>query len=262
MTSYFPSIVMTRKAIIYFGFCMLLLGCAGKEIKPPADKASVDTAEVNVKAAVQYLQEGNPQQALSKVLVALNDNPEYVPAYSVAGRIYESYGQPKLAEKYLRRAIELAPQSASGYLDYGKFLCNQQRFKEAEENFLIATTRKEDRAAEVGYTNAGLCAMKIPDLDRSAQYFRAALEANPKMAVPYYQLARINFEKQRYPQAQRYLQSFAFYGDHTPKSLWLGISIERALGNTQKRQQYMKLLRDRFPNSEEALMLSIEKLQR
>lgn len=252
---------MTRKAIILLGLCLLLFACAGKETKPPVNEAPVITPEVNVKAAMQHLREGNPQQALKKVLLALNEDPEYIAAYSVAGQIYESYGQPELAEKYLRRAIELAPQSASVYIDFGKFLCNQQRFDEAEENFLIAAARKEDRAAEVGYTNAGLCAMKIPDLDRAAQYFRAALDEDPKMAVPYYQLARINFEKQRYPQAQRYLQSFSLYGAHTAKSLWLGINIEQTLGNTQKRQQYITMLKERFPDSEEALKLSIEELQ-
>lgn len=252
---------MTCKAIISLGLCLLLLACASKETKPPSEKAPINTLEVNVKAAERHLQEGNPQQALNKVLIALNEDPEYVAAYSMAGRIYEAYGQPELAEKYLRRAIELAPQSASVYLDFGKFLCNEQRFDEAEENLLIAVSRKDDRAAEVGYTNAGLCALKIPDLDRAAQYFRAALEANPQMAVPYYQLARINFEKQRHPQAQRYLQSFAFHGEHTAKSLWLGINIEQALENTQKRQQYVTLLKERFPESEEALKLSMEELQ-
>jgi type IV pilus assembly protein PilF len=252
---------MIWKAIIYFGLSVLLIGCAGKETKPASDKAPIQNPNVNVEAAKQLLQKGNPEQALNKVLLALKDDPEYVDAYSVAGRIYEAYGQPELADKYLRRAIELAPQSASAYLNYGKFLCKQQRFKLAEENFLIAAARKVNRAAEVGYTNAGLCALQIPDLDRGAQYFRAALEANPKMAVPYYQLARINFDKQRYPQAQRYLQSYVFYADHTAKSLWLGIRIEKALGNEQRQRQYIKLLRDRFPDSDEALQLSIQKLE-
>ena len=253
---------MIWKAFFTIGISVLLLGCAAKDTKPPPVETPIKNPKANVEAALRHLQEENPQLALNEVLAALNIDSQYVDAYSVAGQIYEAYGQAELAEKYYRRAIELAPQSASVYLDFGKFLCNQQRFKEAEENFLIVAAHKEDRATEVGYTNAGLCAMKIPDLDRGAQYFRAALDANPKMAVPYYQLARINFEKQRYPQAQRYLQSYLFYGDHTPKSLWLGINIEQALGNTQKRQQYIMLLRDRFPKSEEALKLSTQELER
>lgn len=239
------------KTALSLGLSLLLLACAAQPPKPPPKTIPALDSQTNVREAMQYLRQDNPERALNKVLLALKEDPEYVKAYNVAGLIYEKYGQPNLAGKYFRRAIELAPQSASVRNNYGKFLCNQLDFKQAEENFLMAAATQDARATEAAYTNAGLCALRIPDPDRAAQYFRAALDANPRLAVPYYQLARINLEKQRYPQARRNLQSYTHYAAHTSKSLLLGIRIERALGNAQQEKQYVRMLQEQFPESPE-----------
>ncbi|MEN8130154.1 MAG: type IV pilus biogenesis/stability protein PilW [Pseudomonadota bacterium] len=239
------------KTALTLGLSLLLLACAAQQPKSSSEEIPAPDPQANVREAMQYLKQDNPERALNKVLLALKEDPENVKAYNVAGLVYEKYGQPNLAGKYFRRAIELAPQSASVRNNYGKFLCTQQDFKQAEENFLMAAASQDSRATEVAYTNAGLCALRIPDSDRAAQYFRAALDANPRLAVPYYQMARINLEKQRYPQARRNLQSYTHYAAHTSKSLLLGIRIERALGNPQQEQQYARMLQERFPESPE-----------
>ena len=242
------------QSLVNTGLIILLFACAGPETKL-SDEEKLGGAENNVQMALNYLKQGKPQLALDKVLLALKQDPQLVSAYSAAGMIYEKHGQPELADKYFKRAIELAPDDAKTHNDYGKFLCNRKKFTKAEEHFLIAVDSNTTRSAAVAYTNAGLCAIRIPDADRAAQYFRAAIDANPEMAIPYYHLARIDFEKERYAQARRNFQSYLHYGTQTSKALLLGIGIEQALGDKEAQTQYARVLKEKFPESEEARQL-------
>lgn len=246
------------KPVLSVSLALALFACAGQKTKSPGDTILPQTPESMVKDAQRFLKQDNPERALNNVLLALKQDPENVEAYNVAGQVYQKYAQPELADKYFKRALELSPDSATIRNNYGIFLCAEKEYEKAEENFLVAAASGHPHATEVSYTNAGLCALRIPDLDRAAQYFRAALEADPHLAVPYYQLAYINYNKKRYPQAERNLQSFSSYTAHTSKSLWLGIQIERALGNKQKEDQYTYLLQQKFPDSQEARKLLLK----
>ncbi len=239
------------KSFIAVGLSLLAIACVGPDKKPSEEQTQLQ-AEITVREAMRYLKQDNPEQALNNVLVALQQNPELPSAYNTAGLIYEKYSQPELAEKYFTRALTLDPSYVAAQNNYGKFLCNQNRFMEAEKHFLSATKVQDGRIAGAAYVNAGLCALKIPDIDRAAQYFRAARDTNPKMPQVYYQLARIYYQKERYPQAHRNLQTYLKFGAHTPKTLLLGVQIERALGNRDMENNYAKLLQEKFPNSEEA----------
>lgn len=228
---------------------LLMVGCASVQDKPEPTK----TAELNVASAESLLRQGHPDQALKKVLQALQENPQLPSAYKVAALIYQQSGQPDLAEKYFARAMALAPQDPSVLINYGKFLCERRDFKPAEERFLAAASHAStQRVRAIAYANAGLCVLRIPDHDRAAQYFRAALEADPDLPVAYYQLAHINFEKRRYPQARRNLQSYLKRGKHTPKTLLLALRIERALGDQAQFDYYAQTLQSRFPDSQQA----------
>lgn len=258
MESIYSFTGLDRKSLLGIGLTVLLFACASQQTKPPSETIPPDDPETNVKEALRFLKQDNPERALNKVLLTLEKDPNNVEAYNVAGLVYQKYAQPELADKYFLRALELKPQSANIRNNYGIFLCAGQEYEQAEENFLIAAASQHPHATEISYTNAGLCALRIPDLDRAAQYFRAALEANPRLAIPYYQLAYINFEKKRYPQARRSLQSYLNYAVHNSKSLWLGIQIEKALGDKQKENQYSLMLQQEFPDSKEARKLLLQ----
>jgi type IV pilus assembly protein PilF len=247
------NIVMSThlKLLIALGLSLLAIACAGPNKKLSEEQPQLQ-AEITVREAMRYLKQGNPEQALNSVLVALQLDPELPSAYNAAGLIYEKYSQPELAEKYFTRALALDPNYLAAQNNYGKFLCNQRRFIEAEKQFLGVAKVQDGQIAAAAYVNAGLCALKIPDIDRAAQYFRAARDANPRMPQLYYQLASIYYQKERYPQAHRNLQTYLKFGAHTPKSLLLGAQIERALGNTDMENNYARLLQEKFPNSEEA----------
>jgi type IV pilus assembly protein PilF len=199
--------------------------------------------------------------ALDKITQALEQDPQLASAHNVAGLLYDRLGETALAARHFKRALALDPDDPSARNNYGMFLCNQGRLAQAERNFLAAAGNFDNESPDVAYTNAGLCARRIPDLDRAAQYFTAALNVNPVMPAALFQIARISFDKSRYPEARRDLMHYLQVAAHTPETLWLGVQIERALGNHVQERRYAQQLQSMFPRSEEAHALFESKMQ-
>ena len=224
---------------------VLVLGGCASTGGPRVSPKDADIARVHLQAAEEMLQRGNPELALRRVLKALEYDPTNPRAYMEAGRIYAANRQPGLARKYYLKALELAPDDPAVVNDYGRFLCQQGSTAEGERLFLRLAEDPEPHLRAVAFANAGLSALRIPDADRAAQYFRAAVEADPTLAVAYYQLARIYFDKQRYPQAQRAIRSYFEYAAPTPKALLLAMRIADKNGDNAAFERYgEQLLKD------------------
>ena len=58
--------------------------------------------------------------------------------------------------------------------------------------------------------------------------------------------------------ARAYLQRFLEVSKHTAASLWMGIRIERQLGDKDAIASYKLALRNNFPDSNEATLLEAE----
>jgi type IV pilus assembly protein PilF len=111
------------------------------------------------------------------------------------------------------------------------------------------------KTPEFAYTNAGVCALKIPDVAKAEEYFRQALKINPRFGDALFEMAQLNFNRTNYLPARAYLQRHMEVSQRTSASLWLGIRIERALGDTATADIYAKLLKTDFPNSKETELL-------
>lgn len=233
---------------------MLLSACAPVNTKTPV-RHELTPAQINVQLSLRHWRNHQPRLALDKINVALEQNPKLGAAHNLAGLIYDRLGQAERANWHFKRAVALDPNDASAHNNYGLFLCRHGRLVQAEQHLLTAADNPSNLAPEVAYTNAGLCARRIPDIDRAAQYFTAALNANPMMPAALFQTARISYEKGRYPEAQRDLQHYLQVSPHTAETLWLAVQIARATGNREQEVRYARRLEASFPQSEEARAL-------
>jgi type IV pilus assembly protein PilF len=68
-------------------------------------------------------------------------------------------------------------------------------------------------------------------------------------------MAAISYEDAQYLPARAYLQRYLVVARHTARSLWLGIRIERKLGDVDAVASYALALSNRFPESDEARLL-------
>lgn len=239
---------------------MLLAACASVNTRPTA-REELTPAQINVQLSLGHWRNHQPRLALDKINAALEQDPRLGAAHNLAGLIYDRLGLAKRADWHFKRAVTLDPDDASAHNNYGLFLCNQGRLAQAERHLLAAADNPSNPAPEVAYTNAGLCARRMPDIDRAAQYFTAALNANPMMPIALFQIARISYERGRYAEAQRNLQHYLQVSPHTAETLWLAVQIARGMSNREQEVQYARQLEASFPQSEEAQALFESEVQ-
>ena len=236
----------------------LFSGCAtvGKDGRViDKEKKRQEVARANTMLGIEYLRTGKyelSREKLEKALAADPDSPEANDAIAV---LYEKVGEPDMAEKYYRKSLRLNPGNPRGHNNYGQFLCIQGRYKDAEQQFLLAAEDPFYSTPSLALTNAGLCALRIPDEEMAEKYYRKALELDPKYPPALLQMATLNYSRSNYLSARGYLERYQEAGQHTPESLWLGVRTEYALDDRRAWGHYALALKNNFPNSPEAAEL-------
>lgn len=226
-----------------------LASCAS--VSPRMKRAAL----INVKLGVGYFKQGDLKQALKKLERAIQEDPSLSSAHNALALLKQRLGQRKQAEEHFQRAIQLNPSNSKAQNNYGVFLYGQGRYREAEAHFLEAVKNPLYSTPALAYENAGLAIRKVGDFEKAEDYYHKALQLERKLPKSLYHLAEINFNQARYPQAQAYLQRYWAVAQPTPQSLWLSIRIEDKLDNEDAASDYALLLRQNFPDSNEAQLL-------
>jgi type IV pilus assembly protein PilF len=86
-------------------------------------------------------------------------------------------------------------------------------------------------------------------------YFLMALKLRPNQAQALYQMAEITYVRRDYGAAKNYLNRLTNVAPATAEVLWLGVRVERRLGDRNSEASYALQLRNKFPNSSEAQAL-------
>ncbi len=225
----------------------------------PAGHATRDghqtPASANTRLGVGYMREGMYEPAMEALKKAVQQDSSYQPAHSAIAVLYERLGEEKLAEKHYRKAYALDPKDSLTLNNYGQFLCQSGRYKEADKMFNTALKDPLYRRPETTLTNAGLCAARQGEQEKAMEYFRKALKVNPKYKPALREMARISFARKNWLGVRAYLQRLQEVDPLTPEFLWYGVLAEQALGDPDAQSSYALLLRNRYPDSKEAGLL-------
>ncbi len=254
---------MRKFTLIYL--IMMITGLAGCDhatvigtdsgaIKPSV--TTNDAAEANLRLGIAYMQEKEYEKALSKFEKARAADRNYPPTHNALAILYQQLGDEVKADEYFRKALSLNSNDAPTLNNYGQFLCQNSRFAEAEASFMKAARNPLYPTPEIALANAGTCAMAKGKLDVAESHFRNALEKNPEISVALLQMSQLSYGMSNYLSARAYLQRYLENSAHTAKSLWLGINIEKELGDKNALSSYQLLLKNAFPNSKEAHLLN------
>lgn len=175
--------------------------------------------------------------------------------------LYQRLGDFNKAEKNFKHALSLNNNDSSTLNNYGSFLCQQGRLEEAEKTFLRAVANPLYDSPEIAITNAGLCLYNNQNKVDAEKYFRQALQLNPGVPQALILMCELSYEAPNYLSARGYLQRYQEVARHTAKSLWLGIQIEQELGDEDAVSSYALLLKNSFPDSEQAMKLHESRVQ-
>ena len=241
---------------------VLLVGC----VVPPTDggsgaaESAVDSenrqrARVFTDLAGAYFTRAQYKVALDELRKAIVADNRYGPAYKIYGLIYMELAEDKLAEENFRRAIELDRNDSESRNHFGWFLCTRGRYDEGLEQFSVALRNPLYASPEQAMANAGLCAEKKGDLPLAEANLMKSLKLQPDNANTILKLAGMNFRQNKLGEVQRLLGRHAELAPPTAESLWLGVQLERKLGDRAQEAAYGLQLRKRFPDSDEARLL-------
>ncbi|MFO7594042.1 MAG: type IV pilus biogenesis/stability protein PilW [Pseudomonadota bacterium] len=236
--------------VLSLSLLIMLAGCSGNDIREGGDKEKA--AKANADLGLRYMLQGNNEMALNKLKRALTFDSTYAPAHHYLAELYRRLERPEKADDHFRDAVYYDESNDSNlYNNYGAFLCNQERYDEGEEQFLkVLDNPVYSRPGQV-YENLGLCMESKPDLEKAENYLRKALKENPRLPKSLLAMGRISLEQGNTLSARAYLQRYEAVARHTPESLWLGIRVERVLGDKDALASYGLMLKGRFPDAPE-----------
>lgn len=212
-------------------------------------------AFINVQLGIAYMSKGDLNLALSKFKKALFQSPQLAIAHSSIAVLYERLGEYELAESHYIRSISLDPNDSRLRNNYGKFLCGHRDVRQAIEQFDIAAANPLYQTPYRPKVNAGMCALKINDLELAGTYLRDALKLQPRLAPALASMIGLSIKQQQYAQGKAYMKRYLQVARHSADTLWAGYLIEKNLGDKAAADNYAVRLKTRHPDSEQTRRL-------
>ena len=209
----------------------------------------------NTALGIKYLQQGNRDVAMQMVQKAIQQDPDNGDAYMAEALIYSADGEVSRADDAYHTALRKSSGDPEIQNNYAVFLCQHGKPKDSLPYFLQAANNPHYSTPDLAFTNAGVCAGEIPDKTAAEGYFRKALDMNPSLPEPLYQLAQMSYDQKKYLQARAFIQRFNTVTQPRPEVLLLGVQTEKALGNRQGAADYAHQLLKLFPTSTQAQQL-------
>jgi type IV pilus assembly protein PilF len=210
-------------------------------------------AETRVKLALVYLRKSNMQLAKQNLDKAIEYQPNDANIYRVFAYYYQRVNESALAEEYYKISLSLDPKNADTFNNYGTFLCGLERYKEAEDAFIMAVDQSSYTGVANTYENAALCAEKAGVADKALYYYQYALSHNPNKFYINLSLAKLNIDQSEYDAARLNLYNFQMKSKINAESLWQWIRLSYATDKSASLSKYAEQLMENFPDSQRAL---------
>jgi len=225
-----------------------------REIVTASDESeSHKRARIRLELAAAYFGQGQATTALDEVKQALQADPNMPQAYNLRGLIYASLNEDQMAEESFRRALQLDGRDGDVMQNYGWFLCQRGRFKEAYEQFDRAVALPQYRDAPKTQLAKGVCQARAGSLQDAELTLKRAYELDPGNPATSVNLADVLYRRGDFERARFYIRRV----NNVPQlanaeTLWLAARIEHKLGNAMGAMDYGNQLRQRYPQSRQA----------
>lgn len=256
--------VMLLRVIVLTGSlwsAAALTGCAsgapgvgergGEPITESDEPEGRKRARIRIELASGYFEQGQTTVALDEIKQALLADPNFGPAYSLRGLVYMRLNDSALAEDSFRKALQINPRDADTMHNYGWFVCQQGRHGEAVQLFGRALAVPLYGGQAKTLMMMGTCQLRMGQRTEAEGSFSRAYELDPANAYVGYNLANLEFQRGEYTKSQFIIRRLNNSEQANAETLWLGIKIERALGNGAVVDQLGQQLQRRFPRSKE-----------
>lgn len=210
-------------------------------------------AKKRVEAAQVYLQKRNLQRAKYHLDKAIEHDDDYPDVYLTLGFYYELANNFPEAKKAYAEALSLDRRNPEFKNTFARFLCRTGEYDRAEELFEEAINTTTFTRVDQAYVNAGVCQRAQGNNQKALEYFRRAINLNPKLPDALIEIAKYEFDQERYLRAKQYIERYREVSRHTPNTLWLALRVESKLGNKDGVASYALQLQNLYPDSAETM---------
>jgi len=223
-----------------------------KELVTDSDETEMrKRARIRLELASGYFSNGQTAVALDEVKQSIATDPNLFEAYNLRGLIYMRMNEVPLAEENFKRALSLNPKAATVQHNYGWLLCQHSRLNESYQQFNAALANPIYAERAKTLMALGLCQKQGGLKAEAENSLLRSYELDPGNPITGFNLATLAMQRKDYVRAQFYIRRINNSELANAESLWLGIKIERQMGNRDGMAQLGGQLRKRFPQAPE-----------
>lgn len=227
---------------------------AGRTVEPITESDEPEArkrARIRLELAASYFGQGQTTVALDEIKLSLAADPTYAAAYTLRGLVYSRMNQIPLAEESFRRAQQLNPLDPDVLHHYGLFACDQGRYVQAIDLFQQALNSPVYGGQAKTLMAKGVCQVRAGQFAEAESSLARAYELEAGNPITAYNLAALQYRRGENEKAQFTIRRLNNSDLANAETLWLGIKVERRVGNTEAMRQLAQQLGRRYPDSRE-----------
>lgn len=243
---------MIVRAGILLVFCGVLSACVSSGNTPPlrTEEGRQQARDAYIQLGIGYLQQGITEQAKMPLQKALEIDPNSADAHAALALVFQNELEPELADQHYRKALSQG-KSPRIQNNYGGFLFEQGKFKEAYAQFSEASEDTMYSGRSRVFENMGLTALRLNNEEQAMQHFERSLRLNPQQPRALLEMGTLLFERQEYVPAQRYYEAFTQLSEHSARSLLLGARLAKVFQDRNQAASLGLQLKRLYPASAE-----------
>jgi type IV pilus assembly protein PilF len=189
--------------------------------------------------------------ALEEVRRALAAEPDFAPAYNILGLVHMDLRENDQAQQAFERSLQINPADPDTNHNFAWFLCQTKREDQAIRYFMLAVRNPLYATPQKSYALAAVCAQRKNNERDAYEYLERALRLDPNYPPALVNFAQLKYRRGRLEEARVLVGRYHKLVEPTAESLWLGLRIERKLGDHAAVTNYATQLRRRFAGSQE-----------
>lgn len=242
-------------------FLLLLSGCVSESTivgndRPGQPRTDMkEAARTRMSLGLNYLQRGDNTQAKYNLEKASQLAPDLADVDNALAYYYQQVGELEQAEDSYRDALRKDSNNADTYNNFGAFLCQHQKYQQAEELLLAAIKRPGYIRVADSYENLAFCSLEQKDYVKYHQYLKQSLQHNSNRSSALYNMAVIEYAMGNLAEAKRWQGRLHQLGQVSAEATLLRYIVAYYNGDIPEQQTAEKFLLSVYPTSPEANMV-------
>jgi len=226
-------------------------GTRGGQTEVGADQQ----ARTRMSLGLTYLQRGENDQAIFNLEKAKELAPDLPEIWNALAYYYQQVDEIDLAEDAYRTALRKDSNNADTYNNFGAFLCQHGKFKQAEELLLAAVKLPGYIRVADSYENLAYCSLEQDDFAKYKQYLLSSLKHSSSRQTAVYNVAMLEYAMGNMVEAKKWQTRLQNLGQVSAPVTLLRYLIAYRTGDSAEQQEAEKFLVSVFPTSKEAGMV-------